>query len=90
MNFETVVFLGVFGLLSGMLGASSAEAAPYVHWMHTLRRLSQSPLLLAFRHPEFALEPGTMWIRMMLALIAGLLYLVCAPRARDRGPAPRR
>ncbi len=91
MNFETTLFLGIFGLLSGAFGASCAEAAPYVHWMQTLRRFSQSPLTLAFLHSGAAVgsagvaagfDPRTIWIRIALAAISGLLFLLCpAPRA---------
>jgi len=97
MSCETALFLGLIGLLSGAIGASAAEAAPYVHWMHCLRRLGQSPLTLAFLHPAgalgspegvFAFEPRTMWIRIVLASIGGLLFLVCRPRTRDRGSGP--
>jgi hypothetical protein len=91
MDFETTLFLGLVGLLSGAVGASSAEATPYVHWMQTLRRLSQSPLTLALLHSGAAVgsaadalsfDPQTMWIRIALAAVSGLLFLACpAPRA---------
>ncbi len=97
MSCETALFLGLIGLLSGAIGASAAEAAPYVHWMHCLRRLSQSPLTLACMHPAaalgsadrvFSFEPRTMWIRLVLAAIGALLLLVCRPRSNRRGSAP--
>jgi len=97
MECETAMFLALIGLLSGAIGASAAEASPYVHWMHSLRRLSQSPLTLACMHPAAALgsaggmlpfEPRTMWIRIALASLGALLFRVCRPRPDGRGSTP--
>jgi hypothetical protein len=91
MTADAFAFFALIGTLCGAVGASAAQSSPYEHWMAFVRRVSQNPLAMViaqqsgmhgFTRGAPLLDPATMWIRLLLAGVAAVIFMIC--RITDR------